>query len=193
MHRPATGKPGQALNSRPARIIGHCNKVSSPKPTHKLPSNNLLNGQALDSRDDNMPFEFVNNAAIDRKARKLIRSHVAKGRNVGKKRQPRRRPPEAAVKCAALYASSASSSMTPSVEDVQIAPVKKDIYSVIDRQIGDGWSILSFPTEVAPGSKAVVQRGMAMQRFSLLMDGCLMLTATSLYVSQRTSRAAWTA
>lgn len=35
-------------------------------------------------------FEFIDNSLIDRKSRRTIRSHVMKGRNLGKVRTPRR-------------------------------------------------------------------------------------------------------
>ncbi|KAI0147002.1 hypothetical protein GGR57DRAFT_281483 [Xylariaceae sp. FL1272] len=40
-----------------------------------------------------MPLQFVDNSVIDPKARKLIRSHVMRGKNVGKTRSPRRKDP----------------------------------------------------------------------------------------------------
>jgi hypothetical protein len=40
----------------------------------------------LKIKPENIPVQFINNAAIDGKTRKLICSHAAKGKNVGKKR-----------------------------------------------------------------------------------------------------------
>ncbi|KAI1260932.1 hypothetical protein F5Y18DRAFT_217823 [Xylariaceae sp. FL1019] len=40
-----------------------------------------------------MPLQFVDNSVIDPKARKLIRSHVMRGKNIGKTRTPRRKDP----------------------------------------------------------------------------------------------------
>lgn len=37
-------------------------------------------------------FQFIDHSTIDLKSRKTIRSHVMKGKNVGKVRAPRRRP-----------------------------------------------------------------------------------------------------
>ena len=101
-----------------------------------------------------MPFEFVNNAAIDRNARKLIRSHVAKGRNVGKIRSSRRKQSSPVVKIPKSICS------TRDVGDAQDAGKDKAIHE-IERQVGDGLSVLSFPTQLTPRSRGLVQKGTA--------------------------------
>ncbi|KAI1424177.1 hypothetical protein F5Y12DRAFT_715530 [Xylaria sp. FL1777] len=50
-----------------------------------------------------MPIQFIDNASIDKKTRKLIRSHVAKGKNLGRtihrpSRHPRKRTVETSAK-----------------------------------------------------------------------------------------------
>lgn len=101
-----------------------------------------------------MPFEFVNNASIDRHARKLIRSHAAKGQNVGKKRPSKRKEPAVRIK------------ITLPVFDERLVPDAqglendKAIPPFIERQIGDGLSVLSIPAELTPRSKDLVQKGM---------------------------------
>jgi hypothetical protein len=97
-----------------------------------------------------MPFEFINNAAIDRNARKVIRSHAAKGRNVGKTRPSRRKQPGQEVK------STTTAFNSRSVENAQESGTDETI-AAIGRQIGDGLSVLSFPAELTPRSKALVQ------------------------------------
>lgn len=111
-----------------------------------------------------MAFEFVNNATIDPKARKLIRSHVAKGRNVGKKRQPKCRPTQAATRCARLYSSSAPFRSLAAKNTQMIAASQKEIPE-FGRQIGDGWSVMSFPDDIAPNSRYVVHKGRSFTSF----------------------------
>lgn len=79
-----------------------------------------------------MPFEFVDNnaAAIDRATRKRIRSHVAIGRNAGKKLVRKSR------------------------KDIDASIPR------IEWPVGDDVSLFPFPEQVTPESKGLVRRGM---------------------------------
>ena len=99
-----------------------------------------------------MPFEFVdNNAAIDRAARKRIRRHVAMGRNVGRKlaRPSRKASLELGGAAATAFR------YTPNAEDQES---NNELVPVIERQIGDGLSVPSFPGQT-PNSRQIAQRG----------------------------------
>jgi hypothetical protein len=103
-----------------------------------------------------MPFEFVdNNAAIDRAARKRIRSHVALGRNAGKTLIRPSRKKALGVKTTTLPALIC---MPEVLEDAHAHDSEsvEDTVPEIQRQIGDGLSIFSFPVRLTPGSKSLV-------------------------------------
>lgn len=105
-----------------------------------------------------MPFEFVdNNATIDRAARRRIRSHVAMGKNAGKTivRSSRKTAFRPGVKSATYYAH-----VPKVIEDARSAEDNDSVASDIERQIGDGLSVLSFPDSLIRGSKGLVQRSM---------------------------------
>ncbi|KAF7921859.1 hypothetical protein EAE99_007622 [Botrytis elliptica] len=95
-----------------------------------------------------MPFEFINNATIDDAVRKRIRSHVALGRNAGKKlvRPSKMRPTrmKRVVTSACINLSSAQ------------IDSENTIYE-IERQVGDNISCLSFPDHSFK-DKQIVQR-----------------------------------
>lgn len=104
-----------------------------------------------------MPFEFVdNNATISHTARKRIRSHVAIGRNAGKKLV---RPSRKAILGPMVKDITAVIRTPKAVEKAYSSEVSKDVFPQIERQVGDGLSVLSFP-EQPTKSKALVQRGM---------------------------------
>jgi hypothetical protein len=107
-----------------------------------------------------MSFVFLNNANIDRNARKLIRSHVAKGRNVGKKLSSRRRQRKQDVKIVVPI-------VRPNILEDGKDRESEEATPAIERQIGDGLSVLSFPVEVTPTSKGLLQRGIAPLNFKL--------------------------
>ena len=105
-----------------------------------------------------MPFEFVdNNAAIDHAARRRIRSHVATGKNAGRTlirpsrtkaaREARARP-IAAIVCVPRV-----------VADARRMEVEEEDCA-IERMIGDGLSVFSFPEQGNVKARRVVQSGM---------------------------------
>jgi hypothetical protein len=108
-----------------------------------------------------MPFVFLNNANIDRNARKLIRSHVAKGRNVGKKLPSRRKHCKPDVKIVAPIGK-------PKIIEDGKDRENEEAIPAIEQQIGDGLSVLSFPVEVTPASKGLLQRGMAPSNYTAI-------------------------
>jgi hypothetical protein len=108
-----------------------------------------------------MPFVFLNNANIDRNARKLIRSHVAKGRNVGKKLPSRRKHCKPDVKIVAHIG-------RPNIIEDAKHRESEEAIPAIERQIGDGLSVLSFPVEVTPASRGLLQRGMAPSKYTVI-------------------------
>ncbi|TVY48307.1 hypothetical protein LOCC1_G001955 [Lachnellula occidentalis] len=105
-----------------------------------------------------MPFEFVNNnASIDRVARSRIRSHVAIGRNVGKTivRPSRKRMNELRVKAPIALILKAEK-VAHDLEN------KQDVVPEIERQVGDGLSVFTFPEHVMPASKGLLQRAFSL-------------------------------
>ncbi|KAI1479565.1 hypothetical protein F4774DRAFT_381368 [Daldinia eschscholtzii] len=99
-----------------------------------------------------MVFEFINNAVLDRRTRKLIRSHAAKGRNVGKKHPSRGRR-------AAIKADIAESIYKP--KDMALEPHNQLMLPTIERQVGDSLSVFSLPVESTPGSRVIIQKAFA--------------------------------
>ncbi|KFZ02795.1 hypothetical protein V502_11511 [Pseudogymnoascus sp. VKM F-4520 (FW-2644)] len=104
-----------------------------------------------------MPFEFVdNNAAIDRAARRRIRSHVATGKNVGRTlvRPSRTKAtareagarPIAAIVCVSRVGA-----------DARNLEVEEESGCAIERMIGDGLSVFSFPEQGSVKARRVVQ------------------------------------
>ncbi len=92
-----------------------------------------------------MRLEFIdNNTAIDRAARRRIRSHVARGRNAGKTLMRQSR----SVFGPRLKSATASIHELKSIEDV---------VPEIESQISDG---LSFPARLSSGSRSLIRRGM---------------------------------
>ncbi|KAI3326228.1 hypothetical protein HD806DRAFT_532877 [Xylariaceae sp. AK1471] len=91
-----------------------------------------------------MPFHFVDNSIIDSKARKLIRSHVMKGKNVGKTRTPRRkysRPTPSSSTIAGRTGNASDGKESPNSSESTIIAVT--------RQVCNDLSFLSFPAKVA--------------------------------------------
>ena len=104
-----------------------------------------------------MPFEFINNADIDRRARKLIRSHAAKGKNIGKTLNRRKRS-EAKPSAVELPSSQV-------VNDSKAVAYSRYIESygavlTIERQIGDALTVLPIPPELIRTSRNLIQQGM---------------------------------
>ena len=93
-----------------------------------------------------MPFEFIDNSLIDRRARKRIRSHVMKQKNVGKTRAPRPKPPKTSVRTTlpmlvkrlAVHTQSSLQSPSP--------------------QIGNEMSLCPFPGEMTPRCRDLVYK-----------------------------------
>ncbi|KIM99089.1 hypothetical protein OIDMADRAFT_127640 [Oidiodendron maius Zn] len=103
-----------------------------------------------------MPFQFVDNTvSIDRDARKKIRSHVATGRNAGKRHsRPSRK--EAFVLPSKTTIQTAVQSTSNLISDKNV-----DAVSEIERQIGDELSVLCLPAPlISPGSRPMVRRAL---------------------------------
>jgi hypothetical protein len=104
-----------------------------------------------------MPFKFINNADIDHRARKLIRSHAAKGKNVGKKLQRRKRTePRTTI--------TTPSSCSQSVDISKTAAYSQYVESynavlTIERQLGDALSVLPIPEALITTSRGLIQQG----------------------------------
>ncbi|KAK6953144.1 hypothetical protein Daesc_005444 [Daldinia eschscholtzii] len=106
-----------------------------------------------------MAFEFINNAVLDRRTRKLIRSHAAKGRNVGKKHPSRGRR-------AAIKANITESIYKP--KNKALEPHHQLVLPTIERQVGDTLSVFSLPVESTPGSRVIIQK--VVQAFAFLVS-----------------------
>ncbi|KAI1803530.1 hypothetical protein F4811DRAFT_562433 [Daldinia bambusicola] len=100
-----------------------------------------------------MPFEFVNNAILDRRTRKLIRSQAAKGRNVGKRHPSRGR--RAAAKAGI------AESHYDKPKDSLVLQSRHVVFPTIERQVGDSLSVFSLPVESTPGSRVIMQKAFA--------------------------------
>jgi hypothetical protein len=108
-----------------------------------------------------MTFEFVdNNTAIDRAARRRIRSHVAMGRNAGKKLTRPSRKEAFRLKTKTGMAAVGISDVLESMQDSENSG---EIVPEIGRPIGDDLSVLFFPVQLNSGSRRLVQRGMYSQ------------------------------
>lgn len=103
-----------------------------------------------------MSFQFVDNAFIDRGTRKLIRSHAAKGKNLGKGR-PRRKPRATAVQ---LHTSARIATTRESESDDRM----DDQGFILNHAFGDEFSFLAIPFELSPRSKAIFRQGLAPTR-----------------------------
>ena len=95
-----------------------------------------------------MSFEFINNAAIDHMARRRIRSHVAKGKNVGKILPPRRKQLKRATP--AHLPVTASSTLGPENDEVAL---------VLDRGVGDNLAACWFPIVPNQQSRKLILKG----------------------------------
>ena len=113
-----------------------------------------------------MPFEFINNTTIDPKARKLIRSHAAKGKNVGRKlsRPSRQKIAPWRYKAIEITANLETKPMACSSTTVELpSPINETNLPLfrLERQIGDELSLILFPFEATPSARILVQRGVA--------------------------------
>jgi hypothetical protein len=111
-----------------------------------------------------MDFQFISNEAIDHKARKLIRSHVAKGRNIGKGRSSRRKQCQLGVQ---LPEPIPNPRVLKDIQDLR----RKESIPVIELQVGDGLSVLSLPAELTPAFKSLFKNGRALSdRVEYILD-----------------------
>ncbi|KFY93114.1 hypothetical protein V498_04558 [Pseudogymnoascus sp. VKM F-4517 (FW-2822)] len=104
-----------------------------------------------------MPFEFVdNNAAIDRAARRRIRSHVAIGKNVGRTIV---RPSRAKVDAreAGSRPIAAIVCVPHVVAEARNQEVEEEGKCAIEPMVGDVLSVFSFPEQTSVRSRRVVQ------------------------------------
>jgi hypothetical protein len=111
-----------------------------------------------------MSFQFVENGKIDEAARKLIRSHVMKGKNVGKVRAPRRRKGDgevlhsrgsykADVSIPTVCRSAGSCEIPTSYKSIDHCETK-DIS--VPQSIGNSFSLLTFPCELHPYMRGLI-------------------------------------
>ncbi|KFY31546.1 hypothetical protein V493_01003 [Pseudogymnoascus sp. VKM F-4281 (FW-2241)] len=104
-----------------------------------------------------MPFEFVdNNAAIDGATRRRIRSHVAIGKNAGKTLM---RPSRIKTNGREVGAKpiAAIVSIPRVVADARNVEVEESGGYSIERMIGDGLSVFSFPEQGSVKARTIVQ------------------------------------
>ena len=114
-----------------------------------------------------MSFQFVENGKIDGAARKLIRSHVMKGKNVGKVRPPRAsrirkgegdvlRPRESYkvdVLRPAFFKSSGDCETPTSYKSIDECETR-DIS--VPQSVGNSFSLLTFPCELHPYMRGLI-------------------------------------
>jgi hypothetical protein len=104
-----------------------------------------------------MPFEFIdNNATIDRALRRRIRSHVAKGKNIGRKVV---RPSKIRAFERKAETTTALSHVTKSSEEAHQLESNKWVDREIERQVGDGLPV-GLSLKQTPESRGLFLRGM---------------------------------
>jgi len=95
-----------------------------------------------------MDFAFIDNATIDQRSRKLIRSHVMKGKNAGRTVKRASRKPRAEQ--------SPSTSIPPVCnpafsKHIRIRKPQEDEFRIIiANRIGTGFLTFSYPLEITP-------------------------------------------
>ncbi|KAI8624431.1 hypothetical protein F5Y19DRAFT_314858 [Xylariaceae sp. FL1651] len=101
-----------------------------------------------------MPFQFVNNSIIDKQARKLIRSHVMKGKNVGKTRIPKRKYPKLTAKELAPTTGSQGNANDNNKPLALALPLSQSNDSIValTRRVGNDSDLLYFPSSLTPQS-----------------------------------------
>ncbi|KAJ8069238.1 hypothetical protein OCU04_002904 [Sclerotinia nivalis] len=104
-----------------------------------------------------MPFEFINNAVIGPAARKRIRSHVAVGRNVGKKLVRTSRKRSIGIRREITLAAVHLSNAQDVAGRLGCKYTREDTIDEIERHVGDSISVLSFPDHVVR-NKRIIQR-----------------------------------
>ncbi len=95
-----------------------------------------------------MPFQFIDNASIDRGARKKIRRHAAKGHNVGRVLTCRRKR-STLLAPARLQKSS----------DASLNVIRSGLSFPIGRSIGDNLSVCRLQADTTPASRNLILRG----------------------------------
>jgi hypothetical protein len=114
-----------------------------------------------------MSFQFVENGKIDGAARKLIRSHVMKGKNVGKVRPPRasrirkgegdvlrsRESYKVDVLRPAFSKSTDGSGAPSSCRSTDDCKTKVDS---VPQSVGNSFSLLTFPCELHPYMRGLI-------------------------------------
>lgn len=108
-----------------------------------------------------MPFQFVDNSDINNKSRKLIRSHVMKGKNIGKIRIKKDKNPKPEAN------NNNNSIITrrpwgyPNINGLPVTdpgnPHSRDAIISVTRQIVNDLSLLA-PTKVAPQAMLHLQQ-----------------------------------
>ena len=94
-----------------------------------------------------MAFEFVENDKIDARSRKLIRSHVMKGKNVGK---TRRRPAVTKEPDTTVLESNTDDVLVCSSSDDSDSP------STIARPLGDDVGYFTFPAKLDLATRNII-------------------------------------
>ena len=108
------------------------------------------------SSDTIMSFQFIENGKIDRAARKLIRSHVMKGKNVGKVRAPRTRKGEGEVRALCSRESSTGDLLRPELCKSTVDS-ETNVVSV-PRAVGNSFSLFTFPCEMQPYMRGLISQ-----------------------------------
>ncbi|KAM0151087.1 hypothetical protein ACHAPG_008478 [Botrytis cinerea] len=104
-----------------------------------------------------MPFEFINNAEINRSARKRIRRHVALGRNAGKKLvRPSKMRPTGMKRVVTSAGINLEGAQIDSIRLEQKDSEENSMYE-IERQVGDSITCLSLPNHAFKDRK-IIQR-----------------------------------
>jgi len=112
-----------------------------------------------------MPFKFIDNTIIDRQARKLIRSHAAKGKNLGRKlsRPSRQKIPPCRPKIIEIVRNQEQNPIAGNSRATGpglISYPGNEISVPIEYRIGDELSLVLFPFEATPKARSLVHRGM---------------------------------
>lgn len=97
-----------------------------------------------------MPFEFIDNSHINRKSRKVIRSHAAKTKGVSKVPIQHKRPTQP-------YQASRTTNNNELLEQAQ-AVVNWLLCPPLERQFSDSYAVTPFPVEMDPRSRGLVQK-----------------------------------
>ncbi|KAJ8126663.1 hypothetical protein O1611_g6976 [Lasiodiplodia mahajangana] len=98
-----------------------------------------------------MSFQFVDNSDINRKARKLIRSHVMRGKNLGKVRIKRDRNPEPTASRAIIAYETGNTFNDDDVSNTTSGNLQsKSSILAVTRQLASDLTLLSSTSTIAP-------------------------------------------